>query len=96
MQEQKIEFYYHWDKLELLENAFEWNKDMRKRMRTATEYSTWWTFVWYWELCIVNWIRDFRTGFHKFAPMIQCKFQDEVIKIWDQRLNMLYHRHVCI
>jgi hypothetical protein len=39
---------YQWIAFELYQKALVWCRRMRRRMRTASEYSSWWFFIWYW------------------------------------------------
>jgi RNA-directed DNA polymerase len=82
---------YRWIAFELYQKASIWCQRMRRRMRTASEYSSWWSFIWYWKSHITAWLQGFRSGCHRFSPMMQYKFSDEVIQVWSYLDCLMLH-----
>ena len=74
---------YRWEGFELFKKAMLWYQSMRKRMRSASEYSLWWSFVWDWKKNLFIWLKDFKLGCYQFSPLKQYEFS----KVREIRIN---------
>jgi RNA-directed DNA polymerase len=82
---------YRWIGFELYQKASIWCFHMRRRKKTASMYSSWWSFIWHWDAHIKVWLKDFRTGNHQFSPMMQYKFSNEVMRVWSYLDCLMLH-----
>jgi RNA-directed DNA polymerase len=71
--------------------AEKWRVKQRKRLRLANENSSWWHFLPFWQERIEKWLGDFCAGQHKFSPLSQYKFSDEVVQVWSYLDKLILH-----
>jgi RNA-directed DNA polymerase len=80
-----------WDKPTLFEVAKAWRIKMRKKYLQASDKSPWWPFRSEWNQNIKNYINDFCDGNHRFSPMYQYRFKDDVVRCWSQDDRLIMH-----
>lgn len=71
-----------WNAQLLSQRADVWRRRKSKKFRVVGEHSQWWPFIWDYKENNVRWLEEFRIGVHKFSPMIQFNFPDEVVQVF--------------
>lgn len=85
-----------WSPVGLKQIADAWVIKMRKQKQESSYRSTWWGYIFTWNREIPNTIKVFIAGDYKFSPMINYRFSDQIVTVWEykDKLVLMFLRKI--
>ena len=80
-----------WVVQQIFSIATKWYQRTQKRLGPVSERSSWWCFAWCWDTHIPQWLNQLRLSEHRFSPMTQYRFTDEVMRVWSYVDRLMIH-----
>lgn len=80
-----------WSFAKITKLAGTWIPQFKRRLGAASEFSSWWDFVYCQHQELPVWLNRFVKGHHSFSPLREYTFTEDVLQVWEYLDRMMLH-----